>query len=243
MSGEDGDFQFDEERNLGVFTCSKVWDEAKPILRVSHDGDGDWQFLCGGLHDEESGDEIRFVCLEHLVERDSTLNQVADLCRHWSAERTTADAEWERVDGIEEIVRRNIEEFGLHVMSVYGDDDAGGFSYSIGMWKTFGMPELLCLGLPRKSAHGIINHVADLVRQGAKLTDGEDREDVLNGYPCRFRELARRHYRDYLGYANWYYEGERFPVLQLVYPDREGRWPGDEGTSEIFNRDQPVLWE
>lgn len=243
MAEEGEDFRFDEERNLGVYTCSKVWDDRQPILLVSHESNGDWQFLCGSVHEEGSDDEMRLVCLEHVVERDPSVNQVADLCRNWSAERAEAGTQWERIDGLEEIVCQNVEQYGLHVMSVSDGGDDGGFSYSIGMWKTLGAPELLCLGLPAKSAHSIINHVADLVREGAKLQDGAEREDVLNGYPCRFRTLAPRHYREHMGYANWYYEGKPFPVLQLVYPDREGRWPGDEGTSDDFNRQQPILWE
>jgi len=242
MADQQTEFLFDEEKQLGVYTCSKVWDDGSPVLMVSHDGDGDWQFLCGGQHEEGGGDEIRLVCLEHIVERDPSVNQVAGLCRHWTAERDSAADAWELFDGLEQIIRENVDEYGVHVMSVHGGEGGGGFSYSIGLWKTLGVPEVLCLGLPAASAHGIINHIANLVREGAKLRDGDERHDVLNDYPCRFRTLAAEHFDEHMGYANWFYEGKTFPVLQLVYPDREGRFPGEEGTSDTFNTDQPILW-
>jgi hypothetical protein len=49
-------FEFDEARNTMVFVCARVRDGA-PVLWVSHDENGDWQFLCGGDHsDPETGD-------------------------------------------------------------------------------------------------------------------------------------------------------------------------------------------
>ena len=37
------------------------------------------------------------------------------------------------------------------------------------------------------------------------------------------------------------HEGNSFPVLQLVFPDKSGIWPWDENASEEFKRYQPVL--
>jgi hypothetical protein len=42
-----------------------------------------------------------------------------------------------------------------------------------------------------------------------------------------------------MGWANWYYGGREFPVLQAVYPDRENRFPGEVGFNEYFT--QPLL--
>jgi hypothetical protein len=38
-------FKFREAKNVAVFTTRQWLDEKKPILRVVHDADGDWQFL------------------------------------------------------------------------------------------------------------------------------------------------------------------------------------------------------
>jgi hypothetical protein len=48
-------------------------------------------------------------------------------------------------------------------------------------------------------------------------------------------------YSPFLGYAQWFYESEDgFPVLQLVWPDEQGRYPWDEGYA-ITDGSQPVL--
>lgn len=43
-------FPFSDAPNTACFTCCHVLEENKPILYVSHDEDGYWQFLCGGNH-------------------------------------------------------------------------------------------------------------------------------------------------------------------------------------------------
>ena len=50
---------------------------------------------------------------------------------------------------------------------------------------------------------------------------------ILEGYDVRFLNVARRHYPEHFGYAHWYYEGDDFPSLQCVWPDKHGRFPTD----------------
>ena len=87
----DNDFKFREERNLAVFTTRQVL-EGLPILRVSHDTDGDWQFLCDTTSDVA---DLKIVALEEIVKRDSTVTQLFNLNYGWSAWRETAEDNWE----------------------------------------------------------------------------------------------------------------------------------------------------
>ena len=80
--------------NLTAFICSHVFENTKPILFVCHEG-GDWQFLCGGNHDVNELPKV--VCIGHLLERDSTLNEVADLPVDWEAERTATGEQWVKI--------------------------------------------------------------------------------------------------------------------------------------------------
>jgi len=79
--------------HLAVFICSHVYENTKPILLVSHSG-GDWQFLCGGDHG--ANEEPRVVGIIHLLERDPSLNEIADLPIEWQAERNAMGGEWIR---------------------------------------------------------------------------------------------------------------------------------------------------
>jgi len=76
--------------NLGVFVCPHVFDNTRPILYVCR-ADGDWQFPCGGTDHNVKG---HVVGVEHLTERDSTLNDLKTLRPEWQAERENIDSSW-----------------------------------------------------------------------------------------------------------------------------------------------------
>ncbi len=87
--------EFDEARNTRVFVCGRVRDGA-PVLWVSHDEDGEWQFLCGGDHSNPAtGDEGYLSCLECAVARDPSLNEMADLDCGKSAVRDEVGGAWD----------------------------------------------------------------------------------------------------------------------------------------------------
>jgi Domain of unknown function (DUF4262) len=46
---------------------------------------------------------------------------------------------------------------------------------------------------------------------------------------------------EYIGYARWYYEGDGFPLYQIVWPARSGQFPWDRLASAEFKRAQPVI--
>jgi hypothetical protein len=48
-------------------------------------------------------------------------------------------------------------------------------------------------------------------------------------------------YREHVGYARWFYRGDEFPLLQLVWPDKAGRFPGEPGANPALARQQPLL--
>jgi hypothetical protein len=85
---------FSDPQNLGVFCCSSVFERGKPILRVAHDYDGDWQFLDGAAREENELPKL--VCFEHVVEWEPAILSLYDLPRGWCAERDSASEEWQR---------------------------------------------------------------------------------------------------------------------------------------------------
>jgi len=94
----DADFKFYEAKNLATYTTTKVLENNHPILLVTHEEDGDWQFLCGN---PITKDDCKVICLEEIVKLDPSLNQLFDLPYGWEAERNSIDDKW---------VRRQIED-------------------------------------------------------------------------------------------------------------------------------------
>ena len=93
-------WKFADPPDTGVYTTRQVFLEGEPVGLVSHDPEGDWQFLhaeeadeAGDLRDE---DDLMFVHLRHLVDRLPEMQQFADLPIGWIASRKTPEAAWVR---------------------------------------------------------------------------------------------------------------------------------------------------
>ena len=91
---------FPDPPDTGVFTTRQVFVDGELLCLVSHDPDGDWQFLHDGDADDESElrdeDDLLFVHLQEIVDRFPEVKQLADLPAGWFASRETADAPWVR---------------------------------------------------------------------------------------------------------------------------------------------------
>jgi uncharacterized protein DUF4262 len=138
-------------------------------------------------------------------------------------------------------VHADIATYGWHVVKVTEDDEGPGFAFTIGLHKRFEHPELIVFGLPLDTMHLMLNAAGEAVRAGRAYAVGQSYDDVLNGYSCTFRPVPRRHYEAFLGYARWYYRGDDFPALQLVWPDREHRYPWAAPADAWIRTGQPVL--
>lgn len=85
------DFPFADAPNTACFTCCHILDEHKPILYVSHDEDGYWQFLCGENHKEE---DARIISLKAILEIDESMGDLAELGYGEYAEAKNETSDW-----------------------------------------------------------------------------------------------------------------------------------------------------
>ncbi len=235
------DFRFKLDRHTPVFVCVHVLDGGLPIVHVSHDSDGDWQFLCGADHRNAGAAQAKILCLEHVVARDPSVNALAGMCTSHTATRTSPDAEWQIEDRTLDSIREVIAEFGWWVGLIESEGDEPAFAYTVGLWETLKHPEIIIFGLKQESMHAILNGCGDLIRKGGRFEDGAQSADVLDGYGVRFRRLAAADYARYLGCGCRYYGGNWFPAVQCVWPGKSGKFPGDEGAEEFLAEMQPLL--
>lgn len=135
----------------------------------------------------------------------------------------------------------DIAEHGLHIVHVPDDDDGPGFSFTIGLWENFEQPEIIVFGLPGEVTEELLNAIADEADDGKRFAADSKHDGLLVDYPVRFFAVPKAAYRDYLGMACWAYEGDDFPCVQFVWPDKQGRWPWDEAVRDGFRDSQPVL--
>lgn len=132
-----------------------------------------------------------------------------------------------------------IEEFGCSVLSVGSKcKDELGWTYTIGVFDTCGKPDIITVGLPFKVAQICLNEAVNRQRAGIELTDGRHSE-MIGNVDCEFRPVDPKWVKHLMNWANWYYGGAEYPVLQAIYPDLENRFPEEEGFNQQFA--QPLM--
>jgi hypothetical protein len=125
-------------------------------------------------------------------------------------------------------VLADVAEQGVHVVHVPRDGGQGpSYSYTVGLWESFQQPEVVVFGMPEDVAQDL-------------LQAGDRRDDLLVGYPVRFFPVPADVVASHLGLAVWAYEGAPFAVVQLVWPDKQGRWPWEPDVRDGFAEAQPV---
>ena len=137
----------------------------------------------------------------------------------------------------------DIERYGCHVVHVLAEGILPPFSYSVGIQRSFGAPELIVIGLKQPLGHAIINEYNRRIRSGERFAWGQLASGFIEGVECQHRPVHPSHHRAYLGWNVWLYRGAEFEVLQLIYPTTAGVWPWDEEADEEFRAWQPLLEE
>jgi hypothetical protein len=236
---------FPDAVNTATFCTERVAHQRFAVLQVSHEEDGDWQFLDATT--EDPGKPV-MLCLGCVFERDASLAQIADLPRGWSAFRPHVGAEWERwrehaePDDGEQKALDDIVAHGLHIIHVMEEDGLPPFSYSIGIGQSLGMPELIVIGLKHEVAQAAINECYRQMKTGTRLEAGVRVADLLGGgFECVIGEVAPARFREYMGWAIWLYKGEHFHAHQIIYPTTSGAFPWEAEASEWFKNWQPLL--
>jgi hypothetical protein len=85
---------FDQPPDCAVITLRQIIEDGAAILEVSHDADDHgWQFMTTG---EPAEEDLLLVCFSHVVERDASLLELADLPPGWIATRAAAGGRWRR---------------------------------------------------------------------------------------------------------------------------------------------------
>ncbi|MGN7721853.1 DUF4262 domain-containing protein [Chitinophaga sp. 22620] len=136
----------------------------------------------------------------------------------------------------------NIEKFGCHLVQIETDGYLPGFVYTIGLFKEFGHPEIICFGLKPAVMASILNHACDLVKKGENLTINRPYTGFLQGFEIQFLEVDKAYYPDYVGYAGWFYDMTfDFPLLQLIWPDKQQHFPWEPGFNPDWKFKQPLL--
>lgn len=157
---------------------------------------------------------------------------------------TALDAPPDVLDQQEQAFVGHIRESGWTRTNVFGDEAGPGFSYTTGFWLNTGQPEIVIFGLKSEIAHDVCWDLFRSAKAGNALRIGGLSNDVFGNLPAYAFSVGERHYKDHLGWSMWFYSAANpFPCLQIVWPDRNGRFPWEHGFDSEFEGLQTDLSE
>jgi hypothetical protein len=100
---------------------------------------------------------------------------------------------------------------------------------------------VILFALDAEVAHDILWDVYRDAKGGRKFPIGVRVSDIFANVESFLVPMGKQPYAEHLGWSRWFYSGDEFPCVQLVWPDKKGRFPWDAGIEESFKRLQPDI--
>lgn len=105
------------------------------------------------------------------------------------------------------------------------------FTYTVGLTKTAGWPEMIVFGLDRDRMFAMLQDtIQECWERNAQPYDGMELVQVLQGRSAKLRAVKGLT-APYFAMAEWYARHAGIPPmaerLQLMWPDEQGRFPDD----------------
>lgn len=147
-------------------------------------------------------------------------------------------------DDDERRVCQDVVNHYCHVVCVESGDTPSEpkFQYSVGLTYNFDLPEIITVGQKHDWGHAMVNVIRDRVRSGEAFVAGQRINGLIPpNYDAMLVAIDKRHYPELFGYCLWFYCGDDFAAFQLVWPDKENRFPWDTGCSRRVLDCQPVF--
>ena len=138
---------------------------------------------------------------------------------------------------------RTVGWYNIHIAE---EDGEPAFAFTIGHFYKKNHPEIIVIGLPPNIANKLLNNAAiKIVEANEKIEPYKKYTDFTEELSVAFVPVELEHYKEYLGYANWFYGSmpKPFPTLQMVWPDKAGKYPWEKDYDKKFFKLQPILGE
>jgi hypothetical protein len=113
--------------------------------------------------------------------------------------------------------------------------------YTVGLPDRLGHAELLLVGLPAEPTRDFLTHAIEVIGRGGRFAHGDLTDALFPQAIAAIRRVGEQHVEAYLTDALAHHGGADFAALQIVFPDRMGRYPWDEGADLRMRLVQPVL--
>lgn len=130
----------------------------------------------------------------------------------------------------------DIEKYGYHVTYVMEEKDFTPFGYSTGLYKNFGIPEVFVSGLPNGLTNTLITNYAEIFKDKS-IPFNEKLDNLIDRFLVYLIPVETSLIEEKILASLRLYDGIGFDSVQVIYPDLNGLFPGEEGYDydmEIF---------
>ena len=145
-------------------------------------------------------------------------------------------ARWNSSDDLSPNVKNTLQriaDFGCEVMMISADQVTPSFAYTVGIFDVIGAPEIITVGLRQETAHHALNEAFRLMSAGTDLSKGRHK-NIVGDVEVEFRPVHQKWLHHIMLRTDWYYDSEDVPVLQMVTPDLQNRFPEDPDFDPAF---------
>lgn len=135
----------------------------------------------------------------------------------------------------------DVAQHGWMCVHLMAEGHEGPYSYTVGLFRTYGHPELAVFGLSSEVAHQVLSIAVAAIQQGHALDPSRPASGLIEGCSCLLASVPVFEFSRYFGVCRSYYEGDRFGLLQIIWPTRQGQFPWDTGSNPVFRAMQPIV--
>ena len=133
------------------------------------------------------------------------------------------------LDDAERNFVEGIRQHGWMQTHALDEDDKPGLCFTTGFEASIGHPEIIAFKIDRQFANGIFWVLYRCAQNGKPVPRAVRTRGILPDNDAYVFPVARRHYANYLGWSRWFYRGDDFECLQVVWPDEAGVFPWEDG--------------
>lgn len=138
---------------------------------------------------------------------------------------------------------RQADTEGKVIVEVAGDQEGAPYTFSVGAWRSYGVPEAVTIGLPVGAGHMLVDAYVRRASQGEAFSPGQVWDDLLEGVLVTVEKVNKGHYFEFFGSAFLVYPEGDFDAIQLITATPQDLWPWEPDAPPGFDQWQPILTE
>jgi hypothetical protein len=127
-------------------------------------------------------------------------------------------------------------------MQIPEDELGPGWAFTVGLWHSRRQPELAIFGLEIEAMKACLNVLGEQSASGWSPEPEEERSHILDGSPVLFKTVDQRWHKAFFGTAIAFYRRPPIPMLQVLWADRDERFPTTLVCDLAVRGRQPSLW-